>query len=202
MWPGGGPASQLSLVLGRSWFPTGCWTNSFSRLSSSKKASEKSQREVPASHKSLSFIILILKVTSYHFCYILFTRCKLLVPGHTQGRGWGLHQGVTNQDPQDHLTRLPISRSPGNWALHSCVPHSQAQAPFAYDRSVELGCRGSVASVTTTEYIHPGQPHPLIPAGRIPGNSFHKGKEREWGESVRSMTSVLPPSCYVWCPSP
>ena len=57
-WPGGGPASQLSLILVRSWFLTGCWTKSlsFSRLSSSKKASEKSQREVPASHKSPSFI--------------------------------------------------------------------------------------------------------------------------------------------------
>ena len=114
VWPGGGPASQLSLVLGRSWFPTGCWTNSFSQLSSSKKASEKSQREVPASHKSLSFIILILKGTCYHFCYILFTRCKLLVPGHTRGRGWGLHQGVTR-------TRIPRTVSQG------CLSHVQLE---------------------------------------------------------------------------
>lgn len=41
------------------------------------------------------FYNLILKVTSPHFCCIFFTRCKSLVPGHTQGRGRGLHQGVS-----------------------------------------------------------------------------------------------------------
>lgn len=106
------------------------------------KESKQEKPENASKTEVTVFCNLISKVTSHHFCYILFVRCKSLVLD-------GITQGVSTRSQGfslDHLTRLLIIPGLNSLIFKLTVgpafPHhssSWALAPFAHNGSAKRG---------------------------------------------------------------
>lgn len=172
------------------------------QLSSSKKASEKSQRESGSKTEVTVFYNFISKVTPPHFCCFLFVRCKSLAPAHTQGRG--LHRGLgTNRQGSlgpsyetAYHSGLKLSDTEAeNWILHSHIAPSPRL--LLHNGSHQQGWRKEVQKplLTTLSTSIQGSRGILSPPAGVPGTVV--GGRRAGVRWMRRNTASgrLPPLC-------